>query len=87
MGIFYDSFRYDDGDKFTYPEDMKVIVDYLNSHGNIKCSAKLLEDLYGEFSDIEYAAGWMSITSDSGEVEELGQNLLREFERWLDEHR
>ncbi len=87
MGIFYESFGYDDCDELMYPEDMKAIVDYLSRRGNIKCNIGRLEDLYCDFSDEEYSAGWMSIVSDDGTIGELGQNLLREFERWVDKQR
>ena len=85
MGIFYESFVCDAD--FQHPEDMKAIMDYLNAHGRVKCTSSRIEDLYYDFSDEEYFAGWMDIVSSSGQIGELGQNLLKEFERWLDRQR
>jgi hypothetical protein len=66
---------------------MKAITGYLNAHGRVKCTPHRIEELYRDFSDEEYSAGWMGITSSSGQIGELGQNLLEEFERWLDKQR
>ena len=58
---------------FTYPEDMKLILDYLNSHGKILVKESVIESLYYEFSDREYDAGWMGVN----------EQMLEEFEEWL----
>ena len=85
MGIFYDS--YGDESNFAHPEDMKAIMDYLNAHGRVKCTPSRIEDLYYDFSDEEYSAGWIVITSSSGQIGEVGQNILKDFEGWLDKQR
>lgn len=85
MGVFYES--YGEESKIAHTDDMKAIMDYLNAHGRVKCSPARIEDLYYDFSEDEYFAGWMSIVSDDGKIEDVGQNLLKEFERWLDKQR
>ena len=59
---------------YDYPEDMKLILDYLNEHGDILVSELTIERLYYEFSDERYCAGWMSVD----------EQMLEEFETWLD---
>ena len=61
--------------KFTFPEDMKLILDYLNAHGKILVSDATIEDLYYDFSDEKYCAGWMCVDNQ----------ILAEFEEWLNE--
>ena len=58
---------------FTYPEDMKLILNYLNSHGKIFVKESTIEDLYYEFSDRKYCASWMGVN----------EQMLEEFEEWL----
>ena len=58
---------------YDYPEDMKLILDYLNSHGQVLVNGYTIEKLYREFSDDQYCAGWMSVDDQ----------MLEEFERWL----
>jgi hypothetical protein len=60
---------------FVYPEDMAQILKHLNENGVVLVSASTIEDLYSEFSDEKYSAGWMSITEER----------LEEFSDWLDE--
>ena len=61
--------------KFTYPEQMKKILKYLNEHGSILVNESTIEDLYYEFSSQKYDASWMHV----------GQQMLVEFEEWLSE--
>ena len=61
--------------KFTYPEDMRLILDYLNAHGKILVKDSTIEDLYYDFSDEKYCAGWMCVNDE----------ILEEFEDWLNE--
>lgn len=61
--------------KFAYPEDMRLILDYLNTHGKILVKESTIEDLYYDFSDEKYCASWMCVN---------GQ-MLEEFEDWLNE--
>ena len=61
--------------KFTFPEDMKLILNYLNAHGKILVSDSIIEDLYYDFSDEKYCAGWMYVDDQ----------MLKEFEEWLNE--
>lgn len=59
---------------FTYPDDMKKILDYLNSIGKILVSDSTIEELYYKFSDKEYCAGWVTVKEET----------LIEFADWLD---
>lgn len=58
--------------EFTYPEDMKKILDYLNERGKILVSEKTIENLWYDFSD-EYCASWLCAHED----------WLERFEEWL----
>lgn len=60
-------------DCFTYPDDMKRILDYLNERGKVNVNNSTIESLYYDFSDERYCASWMSVNED----------ILAEFERWL----
>lgn len=60
---------------YRYPEDMKRILDYLSEHGTLHVSGSTVEEMYGDFSEDRYCAGWMSVDDD----------LLEEFADWLDE--
>jgi hypothetical protein len=61
--------------KFTYPNEMRLILDYLNAHGKILVKDSTIEDLYYDFSDERYCAGWMCVD----------EQMLEEFEDWLNE--
>ena len=58
---------------FRYPSDMDTILEYLAGKGTLNVSAKSVEELYGDFSDDMYCAGWMDITSER----------LEQFAFWL----
>lgn len=58
---------------YDYPEDMKLILDYLNEHGDILVGELVIESLYRNFSNEKYCAGWMSVK----------EQTLEEFEGWL----
>jgi hypothetical protein len=60
---------------FTYPEDMKLILDYLKAHGKVLVKDSTIEDLYYGFSEEKYCAGWMCVD----------EQMLEEFEDWLNE--
>lgn len=62
--------------KYTYPEDMKMILDYLNEHGKILVSDSDIENLYYDFSDEKYCASWMGVN----------EQMLEEFEDWLEHY-
>lgn len=59
--------------KFIYPEDMDRIIEFLESRGKLNISYIRLEELYGQFSDECYCAGWMRLDND----------LLERFANWL----
>lgn len=61
--------------EFEFPEDMEKIIRYLNKHGKVNVNEKLLEALYGRFSDDAYCAQWM-------EVDDM---ILARFAEWLSE--
>lgn len=60
--------------EFEFPEDMKLILDYLKAHGKILVKDSTIENLYFVFSDVMYCAGWMRVDDD----------ILEEFANWLD---
>ena len=60
---------------FAFPEDMKLILNYLNAHGKILVKASTIENLYYDFSDEKYCAGWMCVSEE----------ILAEFEECLNE--
>lgn len=64
-----------DYSEYTYPEDVKKIMDYLEKHGEIHVSVDTIVNLYYTFSDDEYCAGWIGVDEDT----------LRHFAEWLDE--
>ena len=61
---------------FDYPEDMKLILDYLNERGEILVGEYGIEILYREFSRENYFAGWMRVD----------EQMLEEFEDWLEHY-
>lgn len=61
---------------YDYPEDMELILNYLNAHGEILVGELGIERLYYEFSSEKYCAGWMSIN----------EQILAEFEDWLEHY-
>lgn len=60
---------------FTYPDEMKRILDYLNEHGTLFVSGSTIEKLYYEFSEDKYCASWLCVDD----------NVLAEFADWLEE--
>lgn len=60
---------------FTYPDEMKLIIDYLNNHGKILVNPSTIESLYYDFSDERYCASWMCVDDQ----------ILEEFEEYLTE--
>lgn len=61
---------------FTYPDEMKRILDYLNKHGTLLVKPLIVEKLYYEFSEDRYSASWMCVDD----------RMLEEFSNWLDEY-
>lgn len=59
---------------FKYPKDMKKIIGYLHTHGNVKCTNYQLEKLYGIFSEDFYCAGWVDVDKE----------VLKRFANWLE---
>lgn len=72
MRVYERKIRFD----YDYPEDMKLILDYLNEHGEVLVEGNVIESLYCEFSSEKYEAGWMSID----------EQMLIEFEDWLEHY-
>lgn len=75
----YLSLAREENPNYQYPEDMKLILDYLNSHGEVKVPGKKIEELWADFSDKEYCAGWLGVDTLSD-----NERLLSEFAEWLD---
>lgn len=61
---------------YDYPEEMKLILDYLNEHGEILVDELTIEYLYRDFSREKYYAGWMCVD----------EQMLEEFEDWLEHY-
>ena len=59
--------------EFIYPLDMDRIIRFLKNKGKLNISYIRLEELYMQFSDDCYWAGWMSVDDD----------LLEKFAKWL----
>lgn len=57
--------RFRDSDNFRHPEDMPLILNYLSQNGKINVSPEQIEELYGNFSEEEYCAGWMTISEST----------------------
>lgn len=59
--------------KFSYPDDMKKILEYLQLRGKLNVQPKTVESYYFDFSEENYCASW------------IGVNLvtLEEFAEWL----
>lgn len=72
MRVYERKFHFD----FDYPEDMKLILDYLAEHGDILVGELGIEALYREFSDEKYCAGWITVD----------ERMLEEFEDWLEHY-
>lgn len=62
--------------RFVYPKDMELILDYLKKHGEILVNESTIESLYYDFSYEVYDAAWMSVDN----------KLLEEFEEWLNNY-
>lgn len=60
---------------YDYPSDMEQILDFLNKNGKLLCSEETVENMYREFSEDRYCAGWMGVDEDR----------LVEFADWLAE--
>lgn len=60
--------------KYNHPEDMKTIIDYLETKGKINVEYLLLEDLYYDYSD-SVACGWRCV--DDTSLEQFAEFLSR----------
>lgn len=63
-------------DNFTYPDEMKRILDYLDKHGTLFVSGATVEKLYYEFSEDRYCASWLCVDD----------RVLAEFADWLNKY-
>lgn len=50
--------------RYNHPDDMKIIIDYLERTGKINIDYELLEDLYYDYSD-SVCCGWRIVDDDS----------------------
>jgi hypothetical protein len=73
--------RYENNN-FQYPEEMNEIIKYLSKIGKINVKYSTLEDLYSDFSEDEYCAGWMGIIGYKGSID---YDILDRFASWLEE--
>ena len=60
---------------FDYPDEMEKILTYLEKYGELNISAKEVERLYGEYSEIVWCAGWIAVRD----------YILPDFANWLSE--
>ena len=77
----------------TYPDAMKIIIDYMESHGKLNVDYSYLEKLWYEFSDV-YEAGFLEPDDvflkefvqwlDGREVEESQKTDYDDYDRWYD---
>lgn len=67
--------RYEDNSTLTYPEDIFFIRKVIEEkYGTLTCSNHKLEELWRDFSEEEYAAGFLS----------PNENFIEEFVYWLE---
>ncbi len=60
--------------RFYHPEDMKTIIDYLETKGKINIEYSLLEDMYYDYSE-SVACGWRCV--DDTSLEQFAEFLAR----------
>jgi hypothetical protein len=60
--------------RWNHPEDMKTIIDYLETKGKINIEYRLLEDMYYDYSD-SVACGWRCV--DDISLEQFAEFLSR----------
>lgn len=65
-----------ESNNFTYPDEMKRILDYLDEHGTLFVNSAIVEKLYFIFSEEKYCASWMIVND----------HLLEQFADWLDNY-
>ncbi len=58
--------------KWNHPEDMQIIINYLEATGKINIEKQFLEDLYYDYSD-SVACGWRCVDPQS--LEEFAEYL------------
>ena len=69
--------------RFDYPEDMRKIIEYLESIGKIYITYKELEDYYYKYSD-SVSCSWRIVDEDS--LEEFADYLENYPEKMLQEY-
>lgn len=60
---------------YRYPDEMERILAYLAENGSLAVSGPVVEQMYRDFSEECYSAGWMVATPE----------ILEEFADWLAE--
>lgn len=65
----------DDFKMFTYPEEMKKIMNYLDTYGKLNVSSASVEILYRKYSHNYWGVKW----------EPVSDFTLESFARWLSE--
>ena len=58
----------------SYREDVRKIVQYLETVGTVYVRPRTVEDLYSRYSNEEYCAGWLAFDDE----------ILEGFSRWLE---
>lgn len=49
---------------YDYPQDMEVILSYLQQNGELNIPGREVERQYRNFSNEMFAAGWMAVDDD-----------------------
>lgn len=68
---------YDKKKTYAHPEDMKKILEYLRSHGDLYIKEKSVEQLYTLFSKYQCHTDWIEVRCDA---------VLKDFSDWLDNY-
>ena len=61
--------------QFKYWDEMEKILTYLNDNGNLNITPKKVEELYEEYSEDVWCAGWICVNDER----------LESFANWLSE--
>ena len=61
-------------ESYDHPVDMKKILTYLESYGELYVNGSTVEKLWYRFSDRQYCAGWIGVN----------ESTLSCFAEWLD---
>ena len=72
---------YEFNSTFEYPEEFKLLKEYLKKNGRLKVSDKMLESLYKEYCRDTWCAYWLAIDNTTE-----SRHILESFAQWLSEY-